>query len=217
MLVLTLLLAGCTGSGSPPAPVASTAAAPVPAPAQPSAPTSSGQDPALGHEPGVQDLAPQADGDVDISPGEKFRARPNYARFASACRPPAEPNGCYMPLFPQPRMVPGTAGTRDFPYEAYPNRDGDYLLVECQTEGAADALGTISDDRGRDNPKFASNIWNMFVVPKEKLLPGKRGLFTPANDEKTLYYAYGPDIFSGDTSRLPDGTPSLKVHDLSCP
>lgn len=217
---LILLLTGCTDGStereeSPEAAPTTGPGAQTPSPTSPppaeTPPTAS----ALWQD--NPDLRP-VPGDDRINPGDQFLARPNFDRFVSGCRTNPEP-GCRLPLFASPRQIPGSAvNLGDFPHEEFkaPEGEGDFVKVICQVEALEPndppQFSTVSDDRG---PAYASNIWNKVVIPADKVAGEAIRLLEPAPDGNG-YYAYGPDIWLGDSSRLPDGRASLEVHDIEC-
>ncbi|MBW3538583.1 hypothetical protein KY386_03790 [Candidatus Parcubacteria bacterium] len=147
------------------------------------------------HPPGPQDVS-------TMEPGKKFKAQPNFYYFEGCGRP------CWLPLYPAPQLVAGTAVNEGWPCEYYAlnvvikqGTDcsqshsvlGDEVQIECQVRGD-DTLGegTIQNDK-----QERSNIFDVVIIPKDKVVRGVEQL-EPTPDGSG-YFALGADMWLGNT------------------
>lgn len=182
MLAAALLAACSSGSSASPAPTA-TVGVTLPAGAWPTVPATT-----TDHEPGPADVS-------TTEPGKPFAARPNFHYFRGCGRP------CWLPLYPMPRLVPGTAVTKGWPIEPGDGREGDQVLVLCQvinTEGTVANGGAVQDDR-----QVSSNIWNLVLIPQSMVDAGDARIKFAAGlqpaPNNSGYLAYAADLWLGNT------------------
>jgi hypothetical protein len=166
----------------------------------------------------VEDHAPGAADVSTIEPGQPFYATPNFSMYGGGS---CVPRPCWLPLYPTPQLMPGTAVTRDFPYEALGSDPGNRVLVLCQVEagqGLSEADQQAQGYRVRNGVPTpgsvhfdsggiyeSSNVWDVIALPADQLsqlgapaLMADAGL-EPVSGKPGWVYAYGADLWLGNT------------------
>lgn len=151
-----------------------------------------------GFPPGLQNVSTS-------QPGESFRARPNFYWYRAIGWP------SYMPVYPQPALVRGTAITEGWPCEFRSTRwrarwagpycvdcddpAGDWVLVVGQVHGEL----VRNEHKLADGTHESSDIWNRIKVPIEKLRPGIDPATLRIDATGMFVYGYVPDLWFGNT------------------
>lgn len=136
-----------------------------------------------------------------MKPGEEFDTQVNFAYFKSCGRP------CWLPIYPHPALVKGSAVTKGHPCEFYlpstksgycegKNLPPDSVSVICQVHGKLPP-GMTGDTTLTDEAGHSSDIWDQIIVPIDDFVGSKVGL-KPSPDGEG-YLAYGSDLWLENT------------------
>lgn len=135
--------------------------------------------PHQGHKPGWSDVRGH---------GLPFEARPNFYYFEGCGRP------CWLPIYPEPRIMVGCSLTRNWPFELWkpPNGSrvgGHYVKVIRQVRG----------EGVRNEILQYSDVWNLILIPKEHIDPRTRHLTDQDPEDDRYYLGFAADLWLGNT------------------
>jgi hypothetical protein len=159
-----------------------------------------------GHKPGWSDIRPALQvvekdlgahlvnprqsklaSDEELKAALPFWARPNFYYFEGCGRP------CWLPVYPEPRIMKGCSLTLNWPYESWQPPDGSPIMGHF-----VEVLRQVRGERLRNEILQYSDIWNLIRIPQDRIDPRTRHLAKPAPDGDG-YVGYAADLWLGNT------------------
>jgi len=136
-----------------------------------------------------------------MKPGQQFDTQVNFTYFKACGRP------CWLPVYPQPALIKGTAVTKGYPCEYFAKTtssgycqgdttEGFLFHVVCQVHGQLPP-GAIGDTNLTDEAGHFSDIWDRIVIPLGAL-KGSKAPLVPSPDGEG-YLEYGADLWLENT------------------